>query len=257
MLVCTLGNKIGRKLEMEQPHKTLPPKVSLERATVGVPHPTVDLEQVVRGLSSAEAEAILKLTEDQTYPRGTCIFNLGDEQQGLYLVKTGLVEEFRLTEDGNKLPINRSGPGKFLAVASVAGRYCCFAEAVEESVVGFLPFPKLEELCRRFPSAAKNLIEVLVRRQGEIEERLQLLGLSSLRARVAGTLLGLYATQGQSLERVTHEALAAWAAGSRPKVSVVLKELEKAGLLRLSRGQIEILDPGGLQEWARKVNIGE
>ncbi|MBI2172401.1 MAG: Crp/Fnr family transcriptional regulator [Chloroflexi bacterium] len=235
---------------MEQPNRTLRLKIPLERATDRLRLPRVDLAEVVRGLSSGEAEAVLKLTEDQTYARGTCIFNLGDEQKGLYLVKTGLVEEFRLTEDGNKLPINRSGPGKFLAVASVEGRYCCFAEALEESVVGFLSFPKLEELSRKFPRAAVNLVEVLVRRVGELEERLQLLALSGLRARVAGTLLGLYATQGQRLERVTHEALAAWAASSRPKVSVVLEELEKAGLLRLSRGVIEIRDPDGLKEWA-------
>jgi CRP/FNR family transcriptional regulator len=242
---------------MEKPHRNLRQKISLEVATDRAQLPRVDLAEVVRGLSSAEAEAILKLTEDQTYARGTCIFNLGDEQQGLYLVKKGLVEEFRLTEDGNKLPINRSGPGKFLAVASVEGRYCCFAEAVEESVVGFLSFPKLEELCRKFPRAAMNLVEVLVRRLGEIEERLQLLALSGLRARVAGTLLGLHATQGPRLERVTHEALAAWAASSRPKVSVVLAELEKARLLRLSRGQIEILDPAGLQEWAKQLASAE
>ena len=242
---------------MERPTRNLRRNFSLMVASDRVSPPRVDLAEVVRGLASAEADAILKMTEDQPYARGTYIFSLGDEQQGLYLVQKGLVEEFRLTEDGNKLPMNRSGPGKFLALASVEGRYCCFAEAVEDSVVGFLPFRKLEDLCRKFPRAAMNLVEVLVRRVGELEDRLQLLTLSGLRARVAGTLLGLYATQGPRLERVTHEALAAWAASSRPKVSVVLEELERAGLVRLSRGQIEILDPAGLQEWAKQIATAE
>lgn len=219
-------------------------------AAVGVNAHRVDLADVVRSLSSSEADSIVRMFHDQTYARGTCIFGLGDPQQGLFLIKKGLVEEYRLTEDGNRLPINRSGPGKFLALASIEGRYCCFAEAVEESIVGFLSFEKLEELCRKFPRAAVNLVEVLVRRLGELEERLQLLALGGLRARVAGTLLGLHATQGRRLERVTHEALAAWATSSRPKVSVVLEELEKAELVRLSRGVIEILDPAGLKEWA-------
>lgn len=224
--------------------------VRRKAATAEVDVQRVDLADVVRGLSSSETDSILKMVQDQTYARGMCIFSLGDTQRGLFLIKKGLVEEYRLTEDGNRLPINRSGPGKFLALASIDGRYCCFAEAVEESIVGFLSFEKLEELCWKFPRAAVNLVDVLVRRLGELEERLQLLALSGLRARVAGTLLGLHATQGRRLERVTHEALAAWAASSRPKVSVVLEELEKAELVRLSRGVIEILDPAGLKEWA-------
>ncbi|MBI2917349.1 MAG: Crp/Fnr family transcriptional regulator [Chloroflexi bacterium] len=242
---------------MERAHRDLCRKSSSQAVTDRGRLPRVDLAEVLRGLSSTEADAALKLTEDRTYPGGAYIFNSGDEQHGLYLVKNGLVEEFRLTEDGNKLPINRSGPGKFLAVASVEGRYCCFAEALEESVVGFLSFPRLKELCEKFPGAAMNLIGVLVRRVGETEERLQLLALSGLRSRVAGTLLGLHFTQGPRLERVTHEALARWAASSRPKVSVVLEELEKAGLIRLSRGQIEILNAAGLEEWARQAAAAE
>lgn len=213
--------------------------------------PRMELAEVLEGLSSSEAEAFMQITKDVAYARGAYVFSLGDQQRGLYLVKKGLVEEFRLTEDGNKLPMERTGPGNFLATAAVEGRYCCFAEAVEDSTIGFLPFQKLEEIFKRSPRAAVNLVEVLVRRLGETEERLELLALGGLRARVAGVLLGLYAVQGPHLERVTHEALAAWAASSRPKVSTVLKELEKAGLLRLSRGEIEVLDRARLEEWAR------
>jgi CRP-like cAMP-binding protein len=168
-------------------------------------------------------------------------------------VKKGFVEEFRLTENGNKLPISRIGPGKLFALSSVQGRYCCFAEAVEGSIIGFLSFQKLEDLCGKFPKIAVNLIEVLARRLGEIEDRLELLAFSGLRSRVAWALLGLYGIHGARLEGVTHEALASWAASSRPKVSMVLEELQQAGLLRLSRSVIEVRNPGGLEEWAKQV----
>ncbi len=215
--------------------------------------PRVDFAEVVRGLSSAEAEALVGMTEDETYASRTCVFSLGDQQMGLYLVKEGLVEEYRLTEDGNKLPITRSGPGKFLALASVEGRYCCFAEAVEESVVGFLSFQKMEDLCRRFPRSMVNLIEVLVRHLGDIEERLEILAFGGLRVRVIWALLSLYASHGPRLTGITQEALGEWAASSRPKVSMVLQELQEAKLLRLSRGEIEVLDPDGLQEWVKRL----
>lgn len=214
---------------------------------------SIDIAQVFLGLPDAEAELILNITEDRSYASGTVVFSLGDPQKGMYVVKSGLVEEFRLTEDGNKLPMSRIGPGKFFALSSVKGRYCCFAETLEESIIGFLSFQTLEDLCQEFPKLAVNLVEVLARRLGEIEDRLELLAFSDLRSRVAWALLGLSATHGLHLVGITHEALAAWAAGSRPKVSMVLEELQQAGLLRLSRGGIEILDPTRLEQWAKQV----
>ena len=37
------------------------------------------------------------------------------------------------------------------------------------------------------------------------------------------------------------------------QVSAVLQELQQAKLLRLSRGEIEVLDPEGLQEWVKSL----
>ncbi|MFQ5826012.1 MAG: Crp/Fnr family transcriptional regulator [Dehalococcoidia bacterium] len=219
-------------------------------------HPRpIDVTEVLAGLSSSEAETVMKMTRDQSYAPRTHIYSLGEHQQGLYVAKTGLIEEFRITESGNKLPITRIVPGQLFGLSSVNTHYCCFAEAIEESVVGFLSFDKLEIVCRNHPSVVVKLVELLARRLGEIEERVELLAFSGLRARVAWALLGLYAVHGSRLVGVTHEALATWAASSRPKVSQVLGELQQAGVLRLSRSAIEVSDPGRLEEWAKQVSI--
>jgi len=205
-------------------------------------------------LSSDETEALLRMSKTGPFAPGICIFSLGDPVQGFHFVTKGLIEEFRLTESGEKLPMNRVGPGEIFGLSAVSGCYCCFAEAVEESVVGFLSFEALEELCRRFPKVAVNLVQVLVRRLGEVEDRLELMTFSHLRARVARALLRLHSIHGPQLRGITHETLASWAGSSRPKVSLVLGELQRAGLLQLSRGEIEIRDPAGLESWATKVS---
>ncbi|MBI4298944.1 MAG: Crp/Fnr family transcriptional regulator [Chloroflexi bacterium] len=216
----------------------------------------IDITQVLGGLSDIEVEAILGMTEDKSYTRGTCIFNLGEQQRGLYLVKSGLVEEFRITESGNRLPIGRVMPGRLFGLSSKEGTYCCFTQALDESVVGFLAFPTLEDVCRKYPRVAVNLVELLARRLGEFEERLESLAFSGLRARVSWALLGLSATHGAKLSGITHEALAEWVAGSRPKVSQVLEELQQAGVLHLSRSEIEILDSAGLEDRAKEIALG-
>jgi len=51
----------------------------------------IDVAELLRGLSSAEVQAVTRMTTDHTYARGACIFSVGDQQQGLYFVKKGLV----------------------------------------------------------------------------------------------------------------------------------------------------------------------
>ena len=211
----------------------------------------IDVGEILSGLSGSEAEAIMKMTQDRRYQRGTYVYELGEHQQGLYLAKTGLIEEFRLTESGNKLPMSRIVQGQFFGFSSVDGHYCCFAEAIEESVVGFLPFKKLENIYQNFPTVAGNMVQALMWRLGEIEQRLELVAFGKLRARVAWAILGLSAVHGPTLSGTTHEALATWAASSRPKVSQVLEELQQAGILRLARSEIQICDPTRLEEWAK------
>ena len=218
----------------------------------GLPIRSVDIAELMEGLPRQEAERILNKATDRIYGPGACIYSFGDSQLGVYVVKKGLAEEYRMTESGNRLPIGRAGTGKLFGFSSVEGRYCCFAEAIEESVLGFLPFSALEDVFQDSPKFAVNLLGLLARRLGDIEERLEQLAFSELRGRVAWALLGLSAIHGQRLSGITHETLAEWVAASRPKVSQVLEELQQAGVLRLSRGEIAILHPSDLEEWAKR-----
>ena len=47
-----------------------------ELASDEIQSPRVDFAEVIRGLSSAEAEALLGMTEEETYASRTCVFSL-------------------------------------------------------------------------------------------------------------------------------------------------------------------------------------
>lgn len=228
------------------------PEDASEGGSEGLPTRAVDIAELLQGLPRREAERILNKATDRTYGPGASIYSFGDSQCGVYVVKKGLAEEYRMTESGNRLPIGRAGAGKLFGLSSIEGRYCCFAEAVEESVFGFLSFSALEDVFQDSPKFAVNLLRLLARRLGDMEERLEQLAFSELRGRVAWALLGLSAIHGRRLSGITHETLAEWVAASRPKVSQVLEELQQAGVLRLSRGEMAILRPSALEEWAKR-----
>ena len=190
------------------PHHDEGPEIVFGVASKRLEVRTVEIAELLLGLSRREAEEIMTMTQDRTYVPGAPIYDFDDQQQGIYLVKRGLAEEYRVTESGNRLPISRAVPGHLFGLSAADGRYCCFAEAVEESVVGFLSFSRLEEVFRNYPRFAVRLLELLAGRLGDLEERLEHLAFSELRARVAWALLGLSATHGLRLSGITHEALA-------------------------------------------------
>ncbi len=67
----------------------------------------INMAEVLSELPEAEIETIMRISQDRKCARGTYVYELGGHQPDLYLVKKGLVEEFRLTEGGSKLPLGR------------------------------------------------------------------------------------------------------------------------------------------------------
>jgi CRP/FNR family transcriptional regulator len=56
---------------------------------------------------------------------------------------------------------------------------------------------------------------------------------------------------GSSTQRITQDQLAARLGTVREVVARSLRELERSGAIRVSRREIQVLDPGILQEWVQ------
>ena len=69
---------------------------------------------------------------------------------------------------------------------------------------------------------------------------------SNVASRLAGTLLEHRALEGSDVLPVTHEVLARDAGTAREVVSRLLKQFQADGLVRLTRGKVEIIDAGRL-----------
>jgi CRP-like cAMP-binding protein len=107
-------------------------------------------------------------------------------------------------------------------------------DAVEAEV---LAHPPLMEALARF--LAQRLREVQQRERGWLER--------SVHERVRAVLARSAGGTGGRLVALTHGELSDHCGVSRPKLSLALKALERAGALRLHRGRIEILRPEAFQ----------
>lgn len=111
----------------------------------------------------------------------------------------------------------------------------------------WLPRELVESAVAARPELALPLVRFLAQRLREVQMRervwlsrgLQARVWSALMREVAGSAPG---PDGCWVVPLTHEALAARAGVSRPRLSMTLKALEREGRVRLGRGRIEVAD---------------
>jgi len=119
--------------------------------------------------------------------------------------------------------------------------------AARPSRLRWLPRERVESAVVDQPQLALPLVRFLAQRLREVQMRERVWLSRSLHARVWAALMREVAgsTPGPGgfwVVPLTHEALAARAGVSRPRLSMTLKTLERDGQVRLGRGSIEVLD---------------
>jgi CRP/FNR family transcriptional regulator, anaerobic regulatory protein len=83
--------------------------------------------------------------------RGTHLFHAGDPLSGIYIVRKGSV--LLLVREGPSIyPPRTLGPGEIVGLpATLTGHYSLTATVVEDSILGFVPGPKVTEMLEVSP----------------------------------------------------------------------------------------------------------
>lgn len=173
------------------------------------------------------------------------------------LVMAGTGRVYKLGENGREVTLYRVEPGESCVLTAsciLSGRvFPAFAEC-ETEVEAIVARPAE---VRRWMAMSEQWREyifgLIASRLQEVFGVLDAVLFQRLDQRLAAFLLGQRADGSDSPIRMTHQALAAELGSSREVVSRVLKGLEEQGLLRMTRGQIELLDRAGLERRAREL----
>lgn len=200
----------------------------------------------------AEAHALRCLTDEEmawfealartvTWRPGRIIYGQDEEANGLFVVKRGRVQLYRLCSEGRKLELATLGPGTFFGEMPLVGQqmHQAFAVAVEESVICMLGRQEVERLITQKPQVAICMLEVLSARLAATVSQLEALAFQSVPARLAAALLRL--ADGKVV-RLTHQELADIIGTYRETVSKTLDEFQRDGLVELGRMRITLLD---------------
>lgn len=203
----------------------------------GTPNPVLDgaVESLVRELGRRRSLAA-----------GAVLFGAGDESREFYRVESGEVRVFRMDAEGREVEIVRLGPGEFFgeAVAFAEAPYPAHAAAVGETVVLAFDRDRLLERAGSDPAAARFFIRLLAEKCLTLNERIEALGMKTVRQRLAHFLIARCPGHGACLvDLEIRKVDLARLLGTAPEtLSRTLKKMEADGLLRVDGPRIHILD---------------
>lgn len=195
-------------------------------------------------LPAKTREAVGRRVIVRSYDRGAFVFTERDRPPGLYLVASGTVRIFKVSEDGKEQVLHHIGPGEsFNDVAAFdGGPSPASAQAVEPTTALLVPREALLDLMRSYPEIAVAALQVLSTRLRQMSSLVEDLSLRHVVSRVAGVLLRP-APRGVSTTLPTRQELAAMVGTVREVATRALKHLEDLGAIRLGpRGRVAVLD---------------
>jgi CRP/FNR family cyclic AMP-dependent transcriptional regulator len=213
-------------------------------------------------LEVAEQEQLLTLGAERRFNDGQMIFQRGDAGASMMLVLRGQVKISIVSDEGKELIFSIIPPGEcFGEIALLDGQArTADAIAVGDCVLFVLARSDFIPFLERHPQVAIRLLAVLCGRVRATSEFIERLAFQNLPARLACLLLKLAATQGSVTPagvrlacKFSQQEIGNLIATSRESVNKQLRIWQAAGLLKIDRGTITLLQPTALNRLAGSV----
>ena len=202
------------------------------------------------GLSDAQLAVLAGCLGKRALAKGVFVFHKDSPGRALFIVETGRVRIFTVSDSGMEMSLNSYGPGDVFGEVAVLDGLPRSAAAIasEPSVILSLRQDDLLQLLNIYPQLARNLIDILTTRLRRTTRFAEDLAFLDVQGRVAARLLDLddrFGASGRGTPvalNLTQGELACWVAASRESVNKVLVGLRTRGLIDVQGHQITILD---------------
>jgi len=208
-------------------------------------------------LEPAELERIAQVAIPRSFPKGARVFHEGDTSDACYLIRSGEVRVTREHPDGRAIALATLGPGELVGeLAMIDGDVrSASVEALTDLELLAVSAADMRGLLERNAQITAKLVVALARRLREANERISRQSFQTVPSRVAGVLAQLVSEESADRRRdgvtirMNQADLAQLAGTSRESVSRFLAVLERAGVVRVGRGRVTVLEPHRLRAY--------
>lgn len=216
--------------------------------------------QLFRGISADMLKPLAKRAVKRHLNSGEVLFLAGEPARGLYVIVSGSVRAFRLSEEGREQTIHVEFAGATVAEVPVfdGGTYPSTVMTEEESVVLFLEKEAVLTFLRQNPEAALSALAVLAGRLRRVASLVEGLSLQDVMQRLSAMLIEEAKRRHDHIQNGdffllpnSHQKLAARIGTVREVVTRNLNRLIDEGLIAVVGHRITILKVTALNDKAK------
>ncbi len=178
-------------------------------------------------------------------PNGNVLLDAGDTIRLIPLVVKGSIKVVRVDDAGHEILLYYVHPGESCAItlaACMKQRKSNIKAVAQPSLelIG-LPSDMAYMLGRKHPAWIDFVLETYALRFDELLEMVDEIGFASLDQRLAKYLQEKSELLGTLVPHISHQEIADDLGTARAVISRLLKQMERKGMVKLSRGRIKIL----------------
>ena len=171
---------------------------------------------------------------------------------GLLLVKSGQLRAYILSDEGREITIYRLFDRDMcLFSASCMMRSIQFEvviEAEKDTELWIIPAEIYQNMMKESAPISNYTNELMATRFSDVMWLMEQVMWKSLDKRVAAFLLEEMAIEGTDQLKITHETIANHLGSHREVITRMLRYFQNEGMVKLSRGMIEIIDAPKMKE---------
>ena len=197
-------------------------------------------------LSDAQRGRILDSLVYRQVKKGAVLHSGGADCTGLLVVESGQLRAYILSDEGREVTVYRLLDRDIcLFSASCMLRSAQFditIEAEKDTGLWVIPAEVYRGVMEESAPAANYTNEIMAARFSEVMWLVEQILWKSMDRRVAAFLLEEAAIEGTARLSITHEAIAMHLGTHREVVTRMLRYFQSEGMVKLSRGVVELLD---------------
>ena len=202
-------------------------------------------------LTPQQQQRISGVIEHRTVKKGTYIHDSSSECLGLVMVKKGQLRSYILSEDGREITFSRlfEYDGSLLSASCVMPdmQFNVMIEAEKDTEFWSIPACLFKNLMEESLAVSNYARDLLSSNFTELMWLMEQIMWKSFDKRLAAFLLEESAIEESCSLKITHERIACHMGTAREVVTRMLRYFQSEGMVKLTRGTIEITDKKKLE----------
>ena len=197
-------------------------------------------------LTGAQRELLSRSASQRNVPAGTMLHNGSADCVGLFVIRSGQLRAFVLSDEGKEVTIYRLFERDiclFSASCMIQSiQFEVMIEAEKDSQVWVIPPDVYKQLMESSAAIANYTNELMATRFSEVMWLIEQIMWKSFDKRLAAFLLEESALEESDTLKITHEKIASHLGTAREVVTRMLRYFQSEGMVNLTRGAVELID---------------